>query len=279
MKKNILIILMLLASCGGQYGDDISAPRRPFALKLPDKALGLSYSQAYATIDGDPYRHDLSQDFYSGEIYGEIYGVPVGMHTIGVYLEGKTYDYDSWVKVLSASVSVDVCSGCYIDATFNEEDIFYPDDDGDGISNLDELLVGSDPFTAVSYQDTAFANLENYYGQSYMNSEYHDEYCGNIHNGLPNPLRTSIVTLYITEAYKTGNDIFTTEESEWLFVDASGEEIVRAPYRNFINYKTPIHFVMDDGMVCTGALESNYGSHDLDLECTRDGLSCTSRYD
>jgi len=111
---------------------------------LPFKANSLGTITAYATLDDGYEKFDL--DILDGVAYLKLIYVPSGSHKVSIFfLADRGNAATSPLEIANTSVTVFVTDTEGGQASLDESTYFYTDSDGDGISNLDEILNGTDP--------------------------------------------------------------------------------------------------------------------------------------
>lgn len=273
--KILFPMLTILLGCGNAQIDKDS-----ISIPLPLKAASLGYYDAYATLDESADRYDLYVDTYDNVIEGNIYDIPSGDHVVHIYVSARANFEEDWLEIANVSLPVSVSDETTTTIVFTEDKYEYPDDDGDGYSNLDEMAAGTDPKTPMTLGNFAYASFKkDTWTMGNVDSEYYSDQCGNNFNPLPNPFRTDLVTVYITEAYEADDYPVATDASQWRIVDATGSLIIEYDYVEFTGGAAPVHFIMADGIECTGSLTNKYSNDDITLTCAKDEDICELVYE
>ena len=268
------LLFLLVVACGQ---NDTTKNLNSVSIPIPSKAISLPSITAYVTIDDSPTKYDLTISD----------GVASGI------IDDSSIDFDTWHTIylhfLSNSIefansSKDIYCDIYEECSvaFESSDYEYPDDDNDGVTNLDELLDNTDPNIPDCVITTfAHGNFERSYFMEPKSGN--TEYCGVEGSSLPNPFKTSMVSLFITKActYEVGYDtyFYSSEDSKWQVFDATNTLTIEFPFVEFINCSTSLHFITSDGISCSGSITNIYANDSISLDCNKNDLSCKVDYE
>ncbi len=148
----IFLFPWLIAACSndtinGNNGDSsgIAIPVAISALAIPSDTTSFTAS---LFLDGDTSplaTTDIATDGSQNTVNFTDLSVPVGTHILTLEFVLTTEAYDALVLASVAHEPIEVSAGTSYALSFDITDYDYPDQDGDGASNLTELNYGSDP--------------------------------------------------------------------------------------------------------------------------------------
>lgn len=303
MTLKAVLNLALLLSQLFVFGCGVESIPNDTSIPFPSKAAALPYVENYkvfAMIDAAPEKYDLS--ISNGRASGIIDNVSVGDHLITIFFQYRiTYTgLTKYIDIATASFSVNVTDeGALIEFT---DDLYsYPDSDGDGYSNLQEIIDQTNPEVQdhnpvklvfddfANVKDACMGNSDSY------NCQY---YCGNYKSTYTdNPLQTKNITVYLSESYEDVHKcIRPTVNSKWVLANSTDEDIIEyefvESYESTYIYTCSRHtdgvledlqvdFTLDDGLHCTGSInlvDWFYLYYEIVLDCVKDMNSCSVRY-
>lgn len=286
----LLITTCFITACGATSvptaPDAEAVDQKPSLFRIPDKALSSNLSlKAFAIIDDLEPTHDLS--VFSTYVGGTIIGLTEGVHVVSVHLQAHYEIRDIWVDIVTIAKNVTIVPGTTVTLQAQADDLNYPDNDNDGISNLDELIIGTDPNNSTPLDTVRVGYMDAW--------EFRKGTCGDVPDGimLPNPMRTDTITLSLTNVYNMDGSLFISGLTTWLIEDTSCESVLETNY----NERT---FTTDDGMTCdwgdqkTGLADALFAQgalspivfHDdilmgrsVVIRCSKGGDTCSITYD
>lgn len=276
--RQLFIILFLsaaLAACG-EMGTLASSPDAPNALlAIPEKALDPSLTlKAFVTVDSTDY--DLT--VFSTYVGGTVTGITGGTHTFVIHLQTKNpFSTDVWVDIITVTKTVVVASDGTATLQTAASDLVYPDIDGDGVTNLDEVTQGTDPTYNGALGTVPL-------GITYTGNTTSQGQCGWAGNTvLSNPFGTDSFTVNLTEVYSINGKVVPTGLSKWQFLDNAGAVKLEVAYQPTVSViTTPFNFTTSDGMTCVGTIMNHLstpGTADsFDGSCSKSGDKCDFRY-
>lgn len=152
----IFFLLVVLVSCGDNCPSSDRTNRMnlsfPVQTALVNSNAVIESLQAYVTIDGEN-SYQLHVDGTTSQVSGAISGVSAGTHDLVItyYLEAPQGS-DGEVILATCSKTVTVIAGQAAEVVVADDDLNRDyDDDSDGLTNLDEVSVGTDPLDPNSY--------------------------------------------------------------------------------------------------------------------------------
>lgn len=238
----IIFLGAILAACGGMELVEESDAM----LVIPQKALSSSLTlKAYATVDDTSY--DLT--VFTTYVGGTITGLSNGEHTVTVHLQAKDSIRDIWIDIITVTKEVTVSDDATSQLQATAADMVYPDNDSDGVINLDEITAGTNPNNATPLGTVNLGSTS--YVDRLLGLEYHQ--CGRTDLGilLPRPFQADKISLYLTNVYSVDGYIFVTGLSKWQIRDADDDSLLLET-----GYTTQT-FTTDNGMTCDW--ETQYG--------------------
>ena len=133
-----MVMIFLAFGCGesSDHADPTAWSTETFSASIPARipTYLLSDLTAEVRVDGGP-AISLTVDTANGRVQGTITDLAPGAHTVEIYF------YVSGVLVATGSTTATVVSGQATQVSFDM--FYYPDEDGDGWTNLAELEVGT----------------------------------------------------------------------------------------------------------------------------------------